>query len=113
MAEINLQDPPGMMRNLLGAQLKMQSLTAEDIQDWLVAQISGQLNVYPDEIDPQAPFSRYGLSSLQAMEIATLGNEQLGLALSPLTLWNFPNVESLAQFLAEELARSDIERFEI
>jgi acyl carrier protein len=113
MTEVNLQVPSETIDLLPASLLKLQSLAAEDIHDWLVVQIAAQLKVDPDEIDMRAPFSSYGLSSLQAMSIATLGKEQLGLPLSPLVIWNFPNVESLSQFLATELAASAVERFEI
>ena len=92
--------------------LNIPALTAVELEDWLVAQIAEQIRVYPDEIDRQAPFSSYGLTSLQAMHLATLGRELLGVPISPLVMWNFPNVTALAQFLVEELAGSGVERFE-
>lgn len=113
MAEMNLQTPPQAIEALNGQPLKIPALSAEDIQDWLITQISGQLRVYSDEIDIRAPFSSYGLTSLQAMEISALGKDHLGLPLSPLVIWNFPNIETLSQFLAEELAASEMEVFEI
>jgi acyl carrier protein len=93
--------------------MTMRSFTLEDIQDWLVTQIAEQIGTDPDTIDLRAPFSSYGLTSLQATSITALGKQLLGVPLSPLMLWNFPNIQSLSQFLVTELATSDREMLEI
>lgn len=90
-----------------------QSMSAEDIQDWLAAQIAEQLGVDSDEIDLQVPFDSYGLDSAQIMSIANLGKQYFGVQLSPLIIWNYPNIESLSQYLAEELEASEIEVLEL
>lgn len=90
-----------------------QSMSGEDIQDWLASQVAEQLGVDPDEINIRVPFDSYGLDSAQTMSIANLGKQYLGLQLSPLVLWNYPNIESLSQYLAEELQASEIEILEL
>lgn len=90
-----------------------QLMSAEDIQDWLAAQIAEQLGVDPDEINIRSPFDSYGLDSAQTMSIANLGKQYFGLQLSPLVIWNYPNIESLSQYLAEELQTSEIEVLEL
>lgn len=90
-----------------------QSMSAEDIQDWLAAQIAKQLAVEPDEIDIRLPFESYGLDSVQTMSIANLGKQNFGLQLSPLVIWNYPNIESLSRYLAEELTASEREVLEL
>jgi hypothetical protein len=47
------------------------------------------------------------------MSIANLGKQYFGLQLSPLVIWNYPNIESLSQYLAEELQTSEIEVLEL
>jgi acyl carrier protein len=91
----------------------VQSLTVEEIQDWLAHSIAEQLDINPDEIDLRSPFNSYGLSSMQAMSIATQGKQQFGVALSPLVMWSFPNIETLSEYLAKELAITEVEVFEI
>ncbi|MEM8810236.1 MAG: acyl carrier protein [Cyanobacteria bacterium P01_G01_bin.38] len=93
--------------------LNLAEITVEDIQDWLATQIAVQIGGEADDIDLRVPFHRYGLDSVQAMDIATLGQQQFGVQLSPLVMWNCPNVASLSEYLAEELAKSDVEMFEI
>lgn len=94
-------------------QSNTKSMTAEDVQDWLACQIAAQLGVDADEINIRASFDSYGLNSLQAMSIAKLGKQHLGVELSPLVIWNYPNVESLSQYLAEEIQAAELETFEI
>ena len=90
-----------------------QSMSVEDIQDWLASQIAEQLGVESDEIDIQVPFDSYGLDSVQTMSIANLGKQYFGLQLSPLVIWNYPNIESLSRYLAEELQTSEREVLEL
>lgn len=102
-----------MIEKTLEGQPSIKSMTAEDVQDWLADQIAEQLGVDPDEINIRASFDSYGLNSLQAMSIANLGKQHLGVQLSPLVIWNYPNVESLSQYLAEEIKAAELEMFEI
>lgn len=90
-----------------------QSLTAQEIQVWLVSQISEQLGVPPSEIDVEMTLDSYGLDSAQAMIVATKAQKFLGFQLSAMLLWHYPTIESLAQRLAEEAEASESETFEI
>jgi acyl transferase domain-containing protein len=94
-------------------QLNLKSLTAEDIQAWLVNQIAQELGVKPDEIDIRLPFDSYGLDSVLAIGIASAGKQFLGLDVSPLLLVHYPTIELLSQHLAKELETSESEIFEI
>ncbi len=96
-----------------GRTFNLAEISVEEIQDWLAAQIAVQIGIDPDEIDIRVPFHRYGLDSLQAMNIASLGQQQFGIQFSPLVMWNCPNVASLSDYLAEELAKADVELFEV
>lgn len=113
MRENILEVPQETLANLSEQQPSNKAMTADDVQDWLACQIAEQLGVDSDEIDIRAPFDSYGLDSVQAMSIANLGKQHLGVNLSPLVIWNYPNVESLSQYLSEELKASEVEMFEI
>jgi len=93
--------------------IEFSTLDAEEIQDWLASQIAEQLGIDPDEIDIRLPFESYGLDSVQTMSIANLGKQHFGLELSPLVIWNYPNIESLSQYLADALQTSDREILEL
>ncbi|MEH2326487.1 MAG: type I polyketide synthase [Nostoc sp.] len=99
--------------NITLQQLNLQSLTAEDIQAWLVSQIAQELGVKPDEINVRIPFDSYGLDSVLAIGIASAGKQYLGLNMSPLLLVHYPTIESLSQHLAKEVEDSESETFEI
>ncbi|NJR52705.1 MAG: acyl carrier protein [Leptolyngbyaceae cyanobacterium CSU_1_3] len=90
-----------------------QMQTADHIQSWMVAQIAEQIGVQPDEVDPTVTFESYGLDSAQAMSIASKTEALLGNTLSPVLLWHYPTIASLSQRLAEDLAASKADFFEI
>lgn len=102
-----------MIEQIFESQTNTVSITVEDIQDWLAAQIAEQLGRKPEEIDINLPFDSYGLDSVQIVNIANLGKQYFGLQLSPLVLWNYPNIESLSQYLLTELKTANLEIFEI
>jgi acyl carrier protein len=76
--------------------------SAEEIQDWLVAQIAEQLGLDPDDIDIRSPISEFGLESIQAMMIVSRAEKSLGLKIPPTLVWNYPTIELLSQRLAEQ-----------
>jgi acyl carrier protein len=86
---------------------------AKEIQAWLIEQISEQLSIEPEEIDPQGTFESYSLDSAQAMSIVTKGEEILGFRPAPVLLWHYPTIESFSQRLAEEFDEMDSEILEI
>ncbi|GAC1348687.1 MAG: hypothetical protein NVSMB27_17520 [Ktedonobacteraceae bacterium] len=73
---------------------------AKAIQDWLVAQISGVLEIAPQNIDIREPFTNYGLTSLDAVGLSGDLEEWLGLRLSPTLAYEYSNIEALARHLA-------------
>lgn len=94
-------------------QLHFTSLTAEDIQAWLINKVVSELGVKPDDIDIKASFDSYGLDSVLAIGIASAGEQHLGVKLSPFELVHYPTIESLSQYLAQEIEVSESEMFEI
>jgi acyl transferase domain-containing protein/acyl-CoA synthetase (AMP-forming)/AMP-acid ligase II/acyl carrier protein len=75
------------------------SPSQEAIEAWLISKISKQL-ASSDEIDIRQPLVQYGLSSLAAVGISGDLQEWLGRELSPTLLYDYPTIESLAQYLA-------------
>jgi acyl transferase domain-containing protein len=94
-------------------QLNLSSLTAADIQAWLVNKVVSELGVKPEDVDIQAPFDSYGLDSVLAIGIASAGEQYFGVKLSPFELVHYPTIESLSQYLAQEIEASESEMFEI
>lgn len=86
-----------------------ESPTSEAIQSWLVCQFAERLDIEPDDVDIQASFDSYDLESADALVLLSKLEKYLGRSLSPTLLWNYPNIEMLAQRLAEDDEASESE----
>lgn len=83
---------------------------AQAIQAWLVSQIATRLKVNPHNVDVREPFARYGLDSVQAVNLAGELEEWLGRRLSPTLAYEYPTIEILAQYLAGDRETSKLTR---
>lgn len=77
--------------------------TAKDIRDWMVNYLSQLLKIPPQEIKIKVPFDRYGLDSSAVVVMSGDLEEWLQIDLDPTLVYDYPTIESLAQYLAEEL----------
>jgi acyl transferase domain-containing protein len=97
----------------MGEGLVAQTLSASEIQDWLLNKIAKELGVSPTSLDINAPFDSYGLDSMLALGIASAGQQFLGIEVSPVLLMHYPTIKLLAAQLATEVAATESEIFEI
>jgi acyl carrier protein len=72
----------------------------QEIEKWLIEQIAGILYLDPQQIDPQATFNSYGLSSRDAVMLSGDLEEWLGRRLSPTLVYEYPTIDNLAEYLA-------------
>lgn len=77
------------------------SPSALTIQDWLSSYLAQLLELEPQEIEPQTPFERYGLDSSAMVVLSGDLQEWLGRKLDPTLLYDYPTIESLAEYLAQ------------
>jgi len=84
--------------------LESSSFTAAAIQAWLVSHLAQQLNVDPESIDVSSRFTRYGLSSLEAVSITGDLEDVLGRRISPTLLYDYPTIAALSAYLGGETA---------
>jgi amino acid adenylation domain-containing protein len=77
---------------------------AARIRDWLVARIAERVGIGPGEVDPRAPFARWGLDSLAAVALSGELQDWLGRPLPPTLLYDHPSVDRLARALAGDPA---------
>lgn len=77
------------------------SRTVEEIQSWLIENISKRVGVDPKRIDINKPFASYGLSSVQVVTISAQMGDWLNCNLSPTLIYDYPNIESLSRYLSE------------
>ncbi len=66
-----------------------------------MARIAAELKLDASYVDPKAPFLRYGLDSISAIAITADMSSWLGKEVDPALFWDHPNLESLAQHLAQ------------
>ena len=76
---------------------------AADIQKFLITELARRTEVDPAAINPQQPFERYGLDSLNALRLAVELEARIGRKLPSTALWDYPTIESLSKYLAGEL----------
>ena len=81
------------------ANRQQKSQSAEEIASRLISLVAEQLQVPQEKIDIGQPLANYGLSSLAAVSISGKLQEWLGRQLSPTLLYDYPTIESLAQYL--------------
>ena len=79
----------------------------EDIESFLLQFIAKSLSVSPNDVDPEQPFSAFGLDSLQTLTFVGELETWLQRSLSPTLFWNYPTVSSLAAHLSAESGAVD------
>jgi len=79
---------------------KLRTVTAEEIETWLTKRIAARLRLPPVQVRATTPFLEYGMGSLDAVGIAADLECWLGRRLSPIAVYNHPNISALAQWLA-------------
>ena len=77
-----------------------KSLSASEIQLWLVNYLAELLEVDSSEINPAAPFTSHGLNSLSTAGMASDLAQWLGKEISPDSAYQYPTIEALATHLA-------------
>ncbi len=76
-------------------------VSAEAIQNWLVAEIARELEMEPQQIDRRRPLGDFGLESSTVVILSVGLEEFLGRRVDPELWWESPTIESLAQRLAK------------
>ena len=74
---------------------------AEVIQGWLIDKLAEVLEIEPNQIDVGQNFEEYGLESAEAINLSGDLEDYLGRRLPPTLLWDYQNIEALAQYLAQ------------
>ena len=79
--------------------------TAEEIRTWIVTRVSHLTNIPTDEVDAGATLTRHGLDSVALIALAADLEKWLGYRFRTNPLVAHPTIDSLARYLAEEVAR--------
>jgi acyl carrier protein len=79
------------------------TLSVDGIKSWLVSEIGELLSVDARDLSVYEPLGNYGLSSMTGVILSGNIEEWLGLKLDPVVAWDYPTIELLAGYLAEEV----------
>ncbi len=74
--------------------------TAESIQNWMISWLAQELKLDSKSIDPHQSFTKYGVDSVMAVELAQKLGDWLKTPLEATLAWDFPTINSLACHLA-------------
>lgn len=77
---------------------------ASDVMAWLCGRLAGKVGRHASEIDPQQPFSEFGLDSVRLIEFIEELSLALGRKLPASLLFDHPNAQALARHLAGDQA---------
>ncbi len=72
------------------------------IENFLISQIAEAINVPKEQVDIRKPFISFGMDSAQAVGLAGDLEDFLGRTLPPTLIWDYPTIEELARYLAQE-----------
>lgn len=75
--------------------------TKAEIQDWLIENIADRLEMKPEELKVDKPLTDYGLSSREAIMLSGELEDMLGMELPPELFYDYPEIQQLAEKLAE------------
>lgn len=95
--------PDGVKDRLRAAPARQRS---ELLMEFLRGQIAEKLAVEPSEVEPRGQLMALGMTSLQAMELKTELESQLGIPLRSSLLFDYPTLEALVPFVIDRLGLS-------
>jgi 8-amino-7-oxononanoate synthase len=99
----NGRDNGNNISTLGRSRANLKKLTAskeEAIEGWLIDKLAEVLEIEACQIDVSQNFDEYGLDSVEAINLSGELETYLGCRLSPTLLWDYPNIEGLARYLA-------------
>lgn len=71
------------------------------IRDWLIERVAVRVGVAPSAIDPGSAFVQLGVGSADALTLTGELELWLGRKLSPVLVYNYPDIETLARHLGQ------------
>ena len=75
------------------------------IQDWMIQHIGSVLDVPKDNFPVNDRFDAYGLDSVEAVIMAGLMEEEFGVPIDPMQLFEHPSVADFSEFFAERISQ--------
>jgi len=85
----------------------------EEIEAWLVTQVSRLLGVKPQRLDVEQSLARYSLDSIIAIELTDELERWLQRKVPETLFWDQPSIREIARYLCGELAPEEIEEIAV
>jgi len=76
----------------------------EQISGWMIQYISSVLDRPKEDFPVDDRFDTYGLDSVEAVIMAGLMEEEFGVPIDPMEMFNHPSVAQFSEYFAEHLA---------
>lgn len=84
--------------------LESKSANVTEIKAWLVAYMAELTGMDADDIDANLPFDSYDLDSSAVVGMTVDLEDWLGRQLDPTSLYEYPTINTLANYLAKSVA---------
>ena len=82
--------------------MRTTTISASDINNWLVNFVASLLNIEPKEVNINIPFERYGLESADIVGMTAELEDWLHCSLEdPALVYEYPTIEALTAYLAD------------
>ncbi|GCF09103.1 type I polyketide synthase [Dictyobacter arantiisoli] len=94
--------PPVTPTRVASDSKSAHTLNAAELRVWLIEHVSQALKVQPGAIDVNAPFAYYGMDSALAVSLSADLEDLLQQPLSPTLAYDYPSIDALARYLANE-----------
>ena len=78
-------------------------ISVESLKSWLTAWMMREMELDRLPIDPAESFLSYGMDSIQSMTMVGDLEAKFELTLPPTLAWDYPDINTLASYLAERL----------
>jgi acyl carrier protein len=103
-------DALGVFDNKRGARIVRATyfgldMTREQISDFCIVSLAKVLRISKDRVQTDTKFNRLGLDSAMAVYLMMELEEKLDLELSMDDFYDYPTVDDLSRYLAEQRAR--------
>ena len=73
--------------------------STEELEEWLISQVSKELEIEEDDIDIELPFANYGFDSVSVVGLSGELEDLLHIKLNPTIVYEFPTIQKLAGHL--------------
>lgn len=84
------------------ASIPFHTHTVQQIEEWLIQRIEAVIDDPSVSIRADIPIERYGLDSIQAVDITADLETWLNREVSPTIIYNYPTIRGLSEYLAQE-----------